>query len=278
MATKPDFWNAWTEPESVASIENPPKYPLNSAWSTESGHSIQMDDTPNRERVRIEHRTGTFIEMHPDGSEVHKVYGDGYEITVKDKYVKVEGSCNIEIVGDVNIKVSGDKTELVEGNYNLHVKGNYKVLSEDIAVIASTNDMEIRAGATALGTLTLSSGDVISLRGDLNVDGEMTASKITSSGRIDALVGMSAGPSGFVSVLGGLSIGIPVAIPTQINCIGMINAGISVNAVGAVNAPLGNFGLMDAVMMTDVVNTTLHNSHIHISPKGPTGPPIPGMI
>jgi hypothetical protein len=112
----------------------------------------------------------------------------------------------------------------------------------------------------------------------LNVDGEITADKITTSGRIDALAGVSAGPLGIVSVTGGLAIGIPVAIPTQINCIGMINAGISVNAVTSVNAPLANFGTMSAVMMTDIVNTTLYDSHIHISPKGPTGPPIPSMV
>ena len=278
MANKPDFWDGWSEPESPASNEHPPMYPYNATWSGESGHSIQLDDTPNRERVRIEHRTGTFIEMHPDGSEVHKVYGNGYEITIKDKNVLVKGSCNINVEGDVNIHVKGNKTEYVEGNYDLKVGGNYSKLVNGIANITAKNDMEIRAGATLLGSLKLTAGDVISLRGDLNVDGEITADKITSSGRIDALAGVSAGPLGFVSVTGGLAIGIPVAIPTQINCIGMINAGISVNAVGSVNAPLANFGTMSAVMMTDIVNTTLYDSHIHISPKGPTGPPIPSMV
>jgi hypothetical protein len=129
-----------------------------------------------------------------------------------------------------------------------------------------------------LGSLKLTAGDVISLRGDLNVDGEITADKITSSGRIDALAGVSAGPLGFVSVTGGLSIGIPVATPTQINCIGMINAGISVNAVTSVNAPSGNFGLMTAVMMTDTVNTTVFNAHLHPATKPVTGPPLINMV
>jgi hypothetical protein len=43
----------------------------------------------------------------------------------------------------------------------------------------------------------------------------------------------------------------------------MINAGISVNAVTSVNAPTGNFGLMTAVMMTDVINTGIFDTHVH---------------
>ena len=272
------FYNGWTEPESPASIEHPPMYPLNASWRGESGHSIQMDDTPNRERVRVEHRSGTFVEMHPDGSEVHKVYGNGYEIIVKNKNVLIKGTCNITIEGDANINIKGDKTEYVQGNYNLKVGGNFSQLVNGITNVVSKNDMEIRAGASLLGSLKLSAGDIVSVRADFNVDGEITANKITSTGRIDALTGISAGPLGFVSVLGGLAIGIPVAIPTQINCIGMINAGISVNAVGSVNAPLGNFGLMEAVMMTDIVNTGIYDTHVHISSKPITSPPLTPMI
>ena len=84
-----------------------------------------MDDTPTRERIRLQHRSGTFIEMHPNGDEIHKVYGDGYEITINDKNVLVEGKCTVTINGDSVINVKGDKIEQVDGNYELHVKKNY---------------------------------------------------------------------------------------------------------------------------------------------------------
>jgi len=267
--SKPDFFNGWTEPESPASEENPPMYPMNASWRGESGHSIQLDDTPNRERVRIEHRTGTFIEMHPDGSEVHKVYGNGYEITVKDRNILVKGTCNITIEGDANINIKGDKTEYVEGNYDLKVGGNFSQLVNGVTNVVSKNDMEIRAGASLLGSLKLTAGDVVSVRADFNVDGEITANKITSTGRIDALAGVGAGPLGFVSVLGGLSIGIPVAAPGVINCIGLVNA------------PTGTFGLMAAVMMTDFINTSIYDTHIHpvaLKPIPITAPPLTPMI
>ena len=111
---KPDTDSGWTEPESAASTENPPKYPYNNITQTKSGHMFEMDDTPKGERVRIHHRSGTFIEMHPNGDEVHKIYGDGYEIITKNKNVLISGSCNITINGDSILHVKGNRKEIVE--------------------------------------------------------------------------------------------------------------------------------------------------------------------
>jgi hypothetical protein len=61
-------------------------YPYNDAKQTESGHLFEMDDTPTRERIRLQHgKSLTFIEMQPNGDQVHKVFGDDYEITIKNK-------------------------------------------------------------------------------------------------------------------------------------------------------------------------------------------------
>jgi hypothetical protein len=89
--------SSWTEPIVVDS-KNPPEYPYNKSQQSESGHLIEMDDTPNRERVRVQHRAGTFLEMQPDG-EVHKIYGNGYEIVLGDKDVEIKciNSTNLNI-------------------------------------------------------------------------------------------------------------------------------------------------------------------------------------
>ena len=118
MADKPDFFKGWTEPESAANTAYPPDFPSNHVMATASGHSLEMDDSKDRERVRLAHRTGTFIEMHPNGDEVHKVYGDGYEITIKDKNVLIQGTCSVTIEGDSLVNVKGDKVEYIEGNYD----------------------------------------------------------------------------------------------------------------------------------------------------------------
>ena len=66
--------NLFQEPPSPASVDNPPLYPYNQTWDSEGAHSIQLDDTPGRERVRIQHgKSRNFIEMHPNGNQVIKV-------------------------------------------------------------------------------------------------------------------------------------------------------------------------------------------------------------
>jgi hypothetical protein len=99
--------SSWTEPVIVDS-KNPPAYPYNQVQQSESGHSIEMDDTPSRERLRLQHRSGTFTEMQPNGDEVHKIYGDGYEIIYGNKNVQINGQCNITIYGACVVHFSTD--------------------------------------------------------------------------------------------------------------------------------------------------------------------------
>jgi hypothetical protein len=37
---------------------------------------------------------------------------------------------------------------------------------------------------------------------------------------------------------------------------------------------LANCGIMDAVLMSDVMNSNIYNTHIHPAPRGPTGTPM----
>jgi len=273
MADRPADDHGWLEPESPANDETPPQYPYNNCTQTRSGHSFEMDDTPNRERIRLQHRTGTFIEMHPNGDEVHKVYGDGYEITIKNKNVLIEGHCNITINGDSILHVRGDRIEKVDGDYKLEVLGEMTTYVHKKTTLASNEDTTIAAGsAVGLGSIRLTTGDNVYVSGDLSVGGDMTADMITSLTRIDAGTGVSAGPLGFTSVLGGLAIGLPAAVPGNVICVGLVNAGVSVNS------PLGNFGVMRAGLMTDNVNSKIYSRHFHKAPKGITGPPIVGMV
>jgi len=266
MATQPSFFTAWTEPESAANGTYQPVFPYNNATQTASGHSFELDDTPTRERVRLQHRSGTFIEMHPNGDEVHKVYGDGYEITIKNKNMLIQGRLKIEVQGDCEIHVKGDLIEQIDGNVEQHIKGNFSQVVEGVSSMTSQGDMIINAAGGLTGGLKLNTPDYMHLGGDLTVDGEITAGKITSLGRVDAVGGISAGANGFVTVLGGVSAGLPIAVPGTIS------------AAAEMDAPLGTFGIMSAIWAYDTVNVSLHNAHIHVSPKGPTGPPVPTEV
>lgn len=278
MSDAPSFYKGFFQPESAANTDYQPTYPYNNVKQTRSGHMFEMDDTKDRERVRLQHRTGTFIEMSPNGDEVHKVYGDGYEIVVKDKHVQIQGQCIIEILGDATIHIAGDKTETVDGSVSQHIKGNFTQVIEGVSSITSQGNMDITAGSGATGKLNLSAGASVSVDSDLRVRGEIGADKIYSFGRIDAATGISAGPLGFVSLTGGMSLGVPVAVPGSIICVGTINAALTITSGAGVVGSTGNFGIMTAGLMTDTINTGLFDVHVHPAYGGPTGTPTPKMI
>ena len=112
----------WNElhPKSVTADESPytsAKYPYNHVHESEAGHIHEIDDTPGGERLMQQHSTGTFQEIHPDGTKMVKVIGDNYEI--------IAGKSSILVVGDANITYDGNVRELVKGDYALEVEGDY---------------------------------------------------------------------------------------------------------------------------------------------------------
>ena len=114
--------STWDEPDpkglkSDASPYTSAKYPLNHVYESESGHIHEIDDTPGGERLHREHKSGTFEEIHPDGSMVTKI--------VKDNYAIVMGSESVYISGTVNLTIGGNCRQLIKGDYVLEVEGNY---------------------------------------------------------------------------------------------------------------------------------------------------------
>ena len=112
----------WEEPhpKSIQIDEKPyisSQYPYNHVHESESGHISEIDDSPGSERLFTQHMSGTFEEIHPDGSKVVKIVGDNYEI--------VAGASNVSITGNVNLTVAGTVRELIRGDYHLEVEGNY---------------------------------------------------------------------------------------------------------------------------------------------------------
>jgi len=267
---KPDFISAWTEPISAANTTHQPVYPYNDVKQTRSGHSLEFDDTPTRERIRLQHRSQTFMEIHPTGDQVTKVYGDDYEIVIKDKNIEIKGKLNIKVHGDANFWIQGDKIEQVEGNVEQRIKGNFTQVVEGLTSISSMGDATISAGAGYTGALTLvTPGSINAYAGAVSVSGELTAQKITSEGRIDTgpLSGLSVGLQG-ITTTGGIAVGTVLPIPKMITCVGPIYS------LTSMSAPLGSFGISSSILAFDIINTMLRRVHTHPAPKGITGPPI----
>ena len=173
-----------------------PVYPYNKVIETESGHVIEVDDTLGAERLAIEHRSGTFQEVHPDGSVVQRIVNDNYQIIAKNDKIYIAGNADLTVekgnvtinvnTGNVDMKVlKGNVTsEITEGNLKADIlKGTTDVLSEGKITITGNNKTEIISDTTVTGTLTVSGATT--LQSTLDVTGKQTnSSSITASGEV----------------------------------------------------------------------------------------------
>ena len=107
----------------------PSKYPLNQVRETATGHVTEIDDTPGRERMLFKHRTGSGVDMRPDGTIIVSTKYNTIQITGNDHKVLVSGDGDIFYQGNLRLHVSGDMDVEVGGNYNLKVHGDKR---EDI--------------------------------------------------------------------------------------------------------------------------------------------------
>ena len=122
------------------------QYPYNQAYETEGGHIFETDNTPGKERLHIQHCTGTDVEIAPNGDMVSKIKND----------------CQF----------------IVEKDFQNHVKGNQLMLVDDTSevqsktmILTATEDLNISAKTTTYttDTLTLLTDDTM-----MTADGNMT--------------------------------------------------------------------------------------------------------
>jgi hypothetical protein len=138
-----DAGDMWSQP----AISAAPQYPFNTVTETESGHIIELDDTPAKERIHVRHRIGTAIEMLEDGSRVDIIEKDHYTLTANDNKVYIQGDSDVTIDGRHKIYVnknggSNDYTIQVGAGANV----NIQVDSGDCNIHTRTGKMNLIAG------------------------------------------------------------------------------------------------------------------------------------
>lgn len=139
--------------------KNSTLYPFNKVYESESGHVIEVDDTPGSERLHQFHRSGTFTEIHPNGDSVTKVVRDNYTSILRDDYVHIDGHCNITVDKALKILVNNDKGRNTPGkstNFDIEVGQN-----ANINILVNKGNCQLR----------LKNGDanVLIDRGDVNI-------------------------------------------------------------------------------------------------------------
>lgn len=169
----------WDQPRSGYNSQ----YPYNHLTQTESGHLFELDDTPGSERINLQHRTGTFIEVDNTGTQVRRTVGDDYTILERDGKVhiignadvtiggatrvrventfdlEVHGATNINIYNNANVKVSGDVNMKVSGGVYAAVAGQAHVTSVGNMNLTTMSDMFFKSK----GAMRFDAGDGFSV-------------------------------------------------------------------------------------------------------------------
>lgn len=143
------------------------RYPYNRAIVTRAGHIIEIDDTPDNERLHVRHSKGSYVEINKDGRMIIKSVDDSFEIVGKDKNIHIEGNANIKVKGNMNSIVDGKTTITGKNDIVLASEGKISingVLGVDISAGTSINIespgglIQTEGSFTTIGTVSMATG------------------------------------------------------------------------------------------------------------------------
>lgn len=152
-------YSALNNPQNTQTISPSPQpgvgvqYPHSRTNVTRSGHVLQFNDTPAGERVLLKHRTGSAVDMLPDGSMALSSNGNLVLTVMKDQTIVIHGSVKYEVNGDFDFDVKGN-FNVKALNYSLDVEGNKtEAIRGSSRSTISGNQGTIVKGSTSLTTL-----------------------------------------------------------------------------------------------------------------------------
>lgn len=128
---------SWDEPETPYNAE----YQKNHVHESESGHVHEIDDTEGAERLHTYHKSGTFEEIHPDGSKVIKIVKDEYTIIAGDGYFCIEGNASGFVGGNNDLVIKGNNNVKIDGTNTIDVEGKSTLRAPEIQ-LGEDSDVE----------------------------------------------------------------------------------------------------------------------------------------
>jgi hypothetical protein len=262
--SKPQGDSTWYEPDSQAANS---AYSHNHGFYSNSGHFVEMDDTPGYERIRMQHRIGNYTEIQSDGTEIHKIVGDNYEIVVKNNHVLIKGYCSVTIQGDSKLSVEGDVYQNIQGNVYQNIEGEMDAVVAGEVNITSESDINLTAGGLS-GQVNINAPFGVHIDSDVTVSGSISSTGYISSNENVISSKKVFGALGFVTPLG-VQIGIPDAGPVSP---GIVSVG-PITSFTSVTAPVLNDVYGPIVLMR-----AIFTSHAHPAPNGVTGIPFVGQL
>ena len=134
-------------PDSSIGEPNDPynaQYPYNRVMETRSGHAKEYDDTPDAERIRELHKSGTFYQVHPDGTLSTHIVRDRYTVVTNDDSIHVKGNVKILVDGNVDFDCSDLNINASTGTITI---GTGDVIASGISLVEHTHTDTAGLGA-----------------------------------------------------------------------------------------------------------------------------------
>jgi len=270
MAIQAPVGSIWyTDPNQTVGT-----YPFINVKQTESGHFLLMDDTVGKETIILQHgKTGTQIQMLPNGDYEHRVYGNTFSIIVNDQNVIIQGICNIEVHGDSKLHVYGDSNMQIDGSIYAKAGKDAFIHTEGKIDVSSNGPVNITAGGSIPGIandITLITGGSVNVKGDLVVSGKVIGGSISSNSNLTAATKIFAGTH--IETLGEMNCG--YTSPSPVPAFGKFTSTTSVTSPITVSG-IHNGGVVSDVLGSMSMMRAWENLHIHTAPSsgGPTSPP-----
>jgi len=218
----------WTEAETAYNS----KYPYNHVHFHESGHFVEMDDTPNFERMHWYHRVGTFKEWNPLGGQVEKIVDNEWHIVLEKRFTHVEAAELLTV--DWGMKIYVNKDKIGGFNYDLTVgdNGHINLTTEKgkVNIHVQGDDMNVKVEGEHNTETDDDSNTTNHINRNLRVDGDWNIeirgdTNLTVLGDVNGLVLgnttlKSEGSTNIVAVNG-------ASLTTENDCVATINGNLN---------------------------------------------------
>lgn len=161
-------------------IGEAPQYPYNKTYTTKSGHIMEWDDTPESERVNLQHKSGSRIVFGAKGTVVHKTEGKAYKVDNNDSYHMVNGDYVVSVKDDIKMRstsdivihvdgsridiIKNDISESVSGKKDINVGETFQLKASKIIIEADQIDF------VSHGSINMEAGSDVNIKAGGNVN------------------------------------------------------------------------------------------------------------
>lgn len=136
----------WSSAKDPRGEKDAGKYPNQIITKTRSGNiPLMVDDSPGKESMTIQHRSGSAFQFLPDGSVQITAHHGKYDIVFGENRMTVTGAHDLTVKGHGSMMVYGDYNKTIHGDVNMTVTGAYNMTADSHNAVVR-NNMDVAVG------------------------------------------------------------------------------------------------------------------------------------